>query len=130
MNRPHQRPYTISRPKVYEAKARNKCRICQRAINKGEKYLACYFLDECSHLVTVKGHRGYYPFHTLMKYCKECAVELLKIADKEVHVSGKHKQNVLEALSEMLGHESRFDILKGTAPLTEYLKEHGINEQA
>jgi len=126
----HQRPYTISRPKVCEAKARNKCRVCQRAINKGEKYLSCLFLDECQHQVTTSGgRRNFYPFHRLMKYCKECAIDLLKIADKDVHVSGKHRQNVLEALGEMLSQGGdRFDLLKGTAPLTEYLKEHGINE--
>lgn len=119
----------ISRPIVCEARARNKCRVCQKAINKGEKYLSCYIMYDGLHSVpTSNGRSHYVPFPTLMKYCNGCAIELLKISEKAVHVSRRHRENVLEALGEMLSQGTRFDLLKGDAPLKEYLKEHGVNE--
>jgi hypothetical protein len=111
--------YQVSSPKVQIAKARNKCRVCQRAIKTGEKYLSCLFVDTCKHSVG----RHYTGFHELLKYCKECSIELLRIEENNSITLGvNHEKRVLEALDEMLYVRSRFNILKEIDPLSDYLK--------
>ena len=118
--------YTLSKPLVREARARNKCRVCLKAINRGEKYLFCMFIDKCLHPVTLKGHRGYYPFHEEKKFCLDCAVELFRLKDRNIYISDAQRKTILETIESMLPQPSRFDIIKEITPLQEYLKNYGI----
>jgi len=116
--------YKVSYPKVQLARARNKCRICKRAIVKGEKYLFCWFGDQDTHWVNNRGFRHSTGFHVHMKYCKECAIELLRMNGSNLLFGGNHEKRVLEAIEEMLYKRDRFVFLKELDPLSEYLQEH------
>jgi len=116
--------YKVSYPKVQIARARNKCRVCKRAIVKGEKYLFCWFGDQDTHWVNTKGFRHTTGFHVHMKYCKECAIELLRLKNENLLLGVRHEERVIEALDEMLFKRDRFAFLKELDPLNDYLQAH------
>jgi hypothetical protein len=120
--------YSLSKPWVKIAKARNICRGCRRSILKSEKYLRILLIDPDKHRV---GNR-FLGFNRDLKFCKECAVDLLKICshvhenEERVFPYPKYKQKLLVTIHSLFYSRNRFNILTERNAFFDFLKSKGV----
>lgn len=111
------------------AKAKNICRACRCDITKGNKYLQVLALDPNTHRVKYPdgGHR-YSHFHVVLKFCKDCSVDLLKVCSQNTRLSlsKKYVQKILLALHSMFYTRNRFNILTERSDFYDFLKSKGL----
>jgi len=91
--------YEVRGAKIVIALARNKCRACQKAIPKGNKYLLVFLYDTCHHNI---GGR-YVGLHKRIKLCRACRDNAFhpKVPDGRIVAEETYENRLRAAIKEM-----------------------------